>query len=144
MAAARILLVEDNADEEELAMFAFKKSGISSNEVTVVRDGQEAVDFLCGADAKAHGVDDLRVVFLDLNLPKLHGLEVLRKMRENDNTALLPVVILSSSDERKDIVEGYRSGANSYIRKSFDLGEFTANIKTMGDYWLDMNLISQK
>jgi len=140
--AAKILLVEDNPDEEELALFAFKKNGIDRKNIVVVRDGQEAVDYLYAqGDFKDRDIKDApRVVFLDLNIPKIHGLEVLKLLRKDERTATLPVVILTSSDEQSDIQEGYRSGANSYICKPFDFEKFVSNLKSMGDYWLDMNV----
>lgn len=142
MNSAKILLVEDNAGEEELALFAFKKAGVDSKNVVVVRDGQEAIDYLCGI-GQYSGQDfdpDIRVVFLDLNLPKVHGIDVLKELRQNPGTQCLPVVILTSSDEEKDVQEGYKAGANSYIQKSFDINEFKANILALRNYWLDINL----
>jgi len=139
---AKILLVEDNPDEEELALFAFKKTGIDRKNIIVVRDGQEAVDYLYAqGDFEGRDIKDApRVVFLDLNIPKIHGLEVLKLLRNDERTATLPIVILTSSDEQSDIQEGYRAGANSYICKPFDFDKFVSNIKSMGDYWLDMNV----
>ena len=142
MSAAKILLVEDNPDEEELALFAFKKTGVDKKDIAVVRDGQEAVDYLYAeGEYKDRDINDCpRVVFLDLNIPKIHGLEVLKRLRSDARTAMLPVVILTSSDEQSDIKEGYRSGANSYICKPFDFEKFVSNIKHMGNYWLDINV----
>ena len=139
---AKILLVEDNRDEEDLAMYAFKKAGVDPDDIVVVRDGEEAVHYLCAKGQYEGQPFDpaIRVVFLDLNLPKIHGLDVLKQLRANSKTQCLPVVILSSSDEESDISEGYRAGANSYIQKSFDFSEFKANISAMRIYWLDMNL----
>ncbi len=139
---AKILLVEDNAGEEELALFALEKAGVDNTDVVIVRDGQEAIDYLCGKGQYAgqHFDPEIRVVFLDLNLPKVHGLDVLKELRHNPDTQCLPVVILSSSDEERDVQEGYRAGANSYIQKSFDINEFKDNIYTLRNYWLDINL----
>ncbi len=135
-----ILLVEDNPDEEQLAMIAFEKSGFDKD-VEVVRDGQEAVDYmLAGGKYQGRDILDLpSVIFLDINLPKLNGLEVLKILRKDDRTKLVPVVLLTSSDEEKDMVEGYESGANSYIHKPFDFHEFLLQIKTLGNYWTEYN-----
>lgn len=142
MSTAKILLVEDNAGEEELALFALKKAGVEQKDVVIVRDGQEAIDYLCGKGQYAGQQFDpeIRVVFLDLNLPKVHGLDVLKELRHNPDTQCLPVVILTSSDEERDVQESYRAGANSYIQKSFDINEFKDNISALRNYWLDINL----
>src|SRR2546421_3057041 len=132
-----ILLVEDNQDDEELALLAFRKSNIA-NEVVVARDGAEALDYLFGTGAHA-GRDAAvtpQVVLLDLKLPKLDGLEVLRRLRADERTRFLPVVILTSSNEDRDLFEGYRSGANSYIRKPVDFAQFTEAVRQLGLYWL--------
>ena len=143
MRAQQILLVEDNADEEELALIALSKSGVARDEVKVVRDGQEAIDYLFAqGDYSDRDIKEVpKVVFLDINLPKLNGLEVLKKIRCNETTSVIPIVILTSSDEQTDMLEGYRSGANSYVRKAYDFDEFIANIKAMREYWLNLNLI---
>ena len=135
-----ILLVEDNPDEEKLAMLAFEKSGLSAS-VVVARDGQQAVDYMFAqGEYKGRDVSKLPyVIFLDINLPKINGLEVLRQIRKDERTKLVPIVLLTSSDEERDIVEGYASGANSYIRKPFDFTEFMQQIKTLGNYWLELN-----
>lgn len=140
MVAMKILLVEDDPDEEQLAMAAFKLSGMRDC-VAVVRDGQEAVDYMLGeGQHKDRDLNDVpRVVFLDINLPKLNGLEVLKRIRTNARTSLVPVVLLTSSDELSDKLEGYRSGANSFIRKPHDFDQFIANIYELGNYWLDLN-----
>ena len=131
-----ILLVEDNPDDEELTLRAFSKSNIL-NEVTVVRDGQQALDYFFGDGASARGVP--AVVLLDLKLPKIDGLEVLRRIRADERTRLQPVVILTSSREEQDRITGYRLGANSYIRKPVDFTQFMEAIQTLGLYWLVLN-----
>jgi two-component system response regulator len=135
-----ILLVEDNPDDELLTLRALKKSHIL-NDVVVARDGAQALDYLfCRgtyADRDANSMP--QVVLLDLKLPKLDGLEVLRQIRTEERTAFLPVVILTSSDEEKDIVESYRLGANSYIRKPVDFGQFSEAVQQLGLYWLLLN-----
>ena len=135
-----ILLVEDNADDVELTQRAFKKSNIL-NELVVVSDGQEALDYLFGAGdcAGRKPVVMPHVVLLDLNLPRLNGLEVLRRMRADDRTKLLPVVILTTSSEEADILGGYSGGANSYIRKPVDFAQFVGAALQMGLYWLVLN-----
>ena len=135
-----ILLVEDNADDEALTLRALKKNSIR-NEVVVARDGAEALDFLYGTGAYAGR--DLRVMptitLLDLKLPKVDGLEVLRRLRVDDRTKSLPVVILTSSKEEQDLINGYRLGANSYIRKPVDFAQFNEAIRELGLYWLVLN-----
>ena len=136
-----ILLIEDNADDEALTLRALKKNNIM-NEVMVTRDGQEALDYLfCeGAySARRQGDDALAVVLLDLKLPKIDGLEVLQRLRADERTRLQPVVILTSSKEEQDIVNGYRLGANSYIRKPVDFNQFMEAVRQLGLYWLMMN-----
>ena len=135
-----ILLVEDNADDVELTQRAFKKSNIL-NELVVVSDGQEALDYLFGAGdyAGRKPVVMPHVVLLDLNLPKLNGLDVLRRIRADDRTKLLPVVILTTSSEEADILGGYSGGANSYIRKPVDFAQFVGAALQMGLYWLVLN-----
>jgi CheY-like chemotaxis protein len=135
-----ILLVEDNPDDELLTRRALKRANIL-NELVVARDGAEALDFLFG-----QGVYEGRdmsiapqVVLLDLRLPKLDGLEVLSRLRADERTQFLPVVILTSSDEEKDIVESYRLGANSYVRKPVDFGKFSDAVRQLGLYWLVLN-----
>ena len=129
-----ILLVEDNADDEQLTLRAMRQSDIP-NIIRVARDGAEALDKLFGA-----GQDRLPdLVLLDLKLPKVNGLEVLQKIRSDDRTKTLPVVVLTSSDEERDIVESYELGANSYIRKPVDFDQFIDAVRQLGLYWLSMN-----
>jgi len=132
-----ILLVEDNKDDELLMIRAFKKNGIV-NEVIVARDGVEALDYLFGEGA--HAGRDLntqpQVVLLDLNLPRIGGLDVLRRIRSDERTKYQAVVILTSSKEEEDILRSYSLGANSYVRKPVDFGEFGNAVKALGLFWL--------
>ena len=135
-----ILLVEDNPDDEALTLRALKKNNIL-NEVVVARDGVEALDFLFGAGAHA-GRDLARmpeVILLDINLPRINGLEVLEKIRANERTRLLPVVILTTSNEERDKLKSYTLGANSFIRKPVDFLQFSEAIRQLGLYWLVLN-----
>jgi two-component system response regulator len=135
-----ILLVEDNPDDELLTLRALKKSNIL-NEVVVARDGAEALDYLLGTGSYADRDMSLmpQVVLLDLRLPKVEGLEVLRRLRDDERTKLLPIVILTSSDEEQDIVDSYKLGANSYIRKPVDFAHFSEAVQQLGLYWLVLN-----
>jgi two-component system response regulator len=135
-----ILLVEDNPNDEALTIRALNKSKVS-NELIVVRDGVEALEFLfcTGAYANRDPDDYPQVVLLDLNLPKINGLEVLSKIRSTETTHLLPVVILTSSKEDQDLISGYHLGANSYIRKPVDFNQFVEAIHQLGLYWLVLN-----
>ncbi len=135
-----ILLVEDNPDDEELTLRALKKNNIS-NKVTVVRDGAEALDFMfcSGAYADRDPAEVPQVVLLDLKLPKVDGLEVLRRLRADERTRLQPIVILTSSKEEQDLIEGYKQGANSYIRKPVDFTQFMEAVRQLGLYWLVLN-----
>lgn len=135
-----ILLVEDNSSDEELTLRALKKSNIK-NAVDVVRDGAAALDYLFarGDFSERDPEDTPQVVLLDLNLPKLSGLEVLRALRGDPRTRLLPVVILTSSKQDRDLVEGYQLGANSYIVKPVDFVQFSEAIRQLGLYWLVLN-----
>jgi CheY-like chemotaxis protein len=135
---ASILLVEDDADHVELAMRALAKHGVANN-VHVARDGAEALDQLFGG-----GQALPEVVLLDLKLPKISGLEVLRQIRENDNTRFLPVVVLTSSDEEQDLARAYELGVNSYICKPVSFVEFAEAIRQLGAYWLVLNQSPQK
>jgi two-component system, response regulator len=135
-----ILLVEDNADDEDLTLRALTKSNIM-NRVVVARDGVEALDYLFsrGAHATRDRDEQPQVILLDLKLPKLDGLEVLRQLRADPRTKLLPVVILTSSAEEQDILRGYNLGANSYIRKPVDFTQFVEAVRQLGLYWLVLN-----
>jgi CheY-like chemotaxis protein len=135
-----ILLVEDNAADEALTIRALKKSNIL-NAVTVARDGVEALEKLFGsADGSPDpGTTLPQLVLLDLKLPKVDGLEVLRRIRGEERTRLLPVVILTTSTEERDLLEGYRLGANSYVRKPVDFAKFADAVRQLGLYWLVLN-----
>lgn len=135
-----ILLVEDNADDEALTLRALKKNNIV-NQVVVARDGAEALDYLFGTGKYAgRDLSQLpQVVLLDLKLPKIDGLEVLRQLRANEVTKLLPVVILTSSNEEQDRFRGYDLGANSYVRKPVDFNKFIEAVHQLGLYWLVFN-----
>jgi len=137
VAEARILLVEDNPDDIELTLRAFRKVNLS-NEVEVARDGEEALRVLLGAEG-GDDVDLPTVVLLDLNLPKIGGLEVLRRLRGDPRTRFLPVVILTSSAEERDLVQGYELGANSYVRKPVAFDAFVDAARQLGLYWLLLN-----
>jgi two-component system, response regulator len=135
-----ILLVEDNPDDVELTLRAFRKNNIS-NKIIVARDGAEALDYLFGK-GKYDQRDEKELpilVLLDLKLPKIDGLEVLRQIRSNELTRLLAVVILTSSSEQQDVIEGYKLGANSYVRKPIDFKDFEKAIHVLGLYWLIWN-----
>jgi len=135
-----ILLVEDNPDDKLLAQRAFKKNGINTRLVTV-RDGAEALDYLFGSgDYTGRDMREMpEIILLDLKLPRVDGFEVLRRMRSQEMTRLLPVVVLSSSLEPQDLVKSYLLGANSYIRKPVDFGEFTKVVRELWTYWLSFN-----
>ena len=135
-----ILLVEDNPDDEALTLRALRKANVG-NDVNVVRDGVEALDFLFGAGRFAERDTAVmpQVVLLDLKLPKVDGLEVLRRIRADERTKLLPVVILTSSDEEQDRIAGYALGANSYVRKPVDFAQFAEAVRQLGLYWLVLN-----
>jgi two-component system response regulator len=135
-----VLLVEDNPDDVELTIRAFKKNNIL-NRVIVAKDGVEALDYLFGTGMHAgREIKDMPViVLLDLKLPRIDGVEVLKSIRQNEFTRLLPVVILTSSREEQDLVNGYRLGANSYVRKPISFDQFAEAMKHLGLYWLIWN-----
>jgi CheY-like chemotaxis protein len=128
-----ILLVEDDPDHELLTIRALKKANVA-NDIRIARDGSEAVDVLFGAEGLRP-----QLILLDLKLPKIDGLEVLRRVRENDATRMLPVVILTSSDEERDLVRSYQLGVNSYIRKPVNFTDFAEATRQLGMYWLVLN-----
>ena len=138
--ANTILLVEDNADDEELTLRAFRRSKVL-NQVEVVRDGVEALDYLfaTGVHAERDPKALPAVILLDLKLPKLGGLEVLRRVRADERTRRIPVVVLTSSNEEKDILSSYGLGANSFVRKPVDFAQFMEAAQQLGMYWLVMN-----
>lgn len=135
-----ILLVEDNPDDEKLTLRAFKRSNML-NPIVVARDGVEALDFLFarGAYAERAGKAPPTLIILDLKLPKLDGLGVLKAVRGDARTRLIPVVILTSSKEEQDLIQGYSLGANSYVRKPVDFAAFLEAVRVLGVYWLMMN-----
>ena len=135
-----ILLVEDNPNDVELALHALKKNNLT-NRINVVRDGAEALEFLFASGEYA-GRDvnpTPKIILLDLKLPKVDGLEVLRRIKADQRTHLIPVVVLTSSREERDIVESYRLGVNSYITKPVDFEQFTEAVRQLGLYWLLLN-----
>lgn len=135
-----ILLVEDNPDDEALTLRALRRANVG-NDIVVARDGVEALDYLFGTGA--HADRDVRhlpqVMLLDLKLPRIDGLEVLRRVRADERTRVLPVVILTSSNEERDRIDGYTLGANSYVRKPVDFNEFVDAVRQLGLYWLLLN-----
>src|ERR1035438_6293473 len=135
-----LLLVEDDPNDVELALLALRKHHLA-NQIHVARDGEEALDFLfCRGPYSDRTLNGLpKVVFLDLKLPKVSGLEVLKIMKDDPRTRPIPVVVMSSSREQRDMVEGYRLGVNSYIQKPIDFGQFQTTIKDLGYYWLVVN-----
>ncbi|HEX9373966.1 MAG TPA: response regulator [Roseiflexaceae bacterium] len=137
-----ILLVEDNPDDEALTLRALKKSNIL-NEVVIAHDGTEALDYLFAAGAYAGRDSSVmpQVTLLDLKLPKVDGLEVLRRLRADQRTRFLPIVILTSSKEEQDLMDSYNLGANSYIRKPVDFIQFSEAVRQLGLYWLVLNEI---
>lgn len=134
-----ILLIEDSASDEELTLRALRKAKVA-NDVVVLRDGADALDYLFTRAAHADRTTGLpHVVLLDLNLPKIGGLDVLRAIRADERTKLLPVVILTSSREERDLTAGYVSGANSYVVKPVDFAQFSEAVRQLGLYWLVLN-----
>ena len=135
-----ILLVEDNPDDEALTLIALQDNKIG-NPIIVARDGQEALDYLFGTGSYAgrDSRDAPALILLDLKLPKIQGLEVLRRLRAHEHTRLTPVAILTSSREESDLIQGYDNGANSYIRKPVDFIQFSETVRQLGLYWLVLN-----
>ena len=144
MSEKTILLVEDNPDDVTLTLRALKKNNLL-NEVVVARDGVEALDFLfCEGEFAGRSPELLpELILLDLKLPKVDGLEVLKRIRNEARTRLLPVVILTSSNEQSDIISGYELGVNSYIRKPVDFEQFIEAVRQLGLYWLVLNQTPQ-
>lgn len=140
MKANTILLVEDNPDDEELTLIAFKHCKLF-NEVVVAHDGVEALDYMfCTGKFKDRELSNFpKIILLDLKIPKISGLEVLRILREDPRTKLVPIIILTSSNEVEDIKSSYRFGANSYVRKQVEFESFTNTMKQLGTYWLTIN-----
>lgn len=136
-----ILLVEDNPDDVALTLRAFKKNNIM-NTVVIAKDGAEALDYIyCKGDHVDRDIADTpQMILLDLKLPKVNGLEVLKAIRDDERTRLLPVIILTSSNEQQDLLDGYSLGANSYIRKPVDFDQFTEAVRQLGLYWLVLNI----
>jgi two-component system response regulator len=140
-----ILLVEDNPDDEALTLRALQKSNIL-NKIVVARDGVEALDYLFGEGSYSDRDTSImpELILLDLKLPRMDGLEVLQRIRTNKRTRLLPVVILTSSKEESDLIQGYNLGANSYIRKPVDFVRFRKSVQQLGLYWLVLNITPPK
>lgn len=136
----KVLLVEDNEDDIDLTLLSFRNNRIA-NEVIVARDGVEALDYLLGTGKHAGRDVSIQpaVVFLDINLPKVNGLEVLKRLRNEPRTRRLPIVMLTSSVEERDLVASYDLGVNSYIRKPVDLEQFNEAVKQLGMYWILLN-----
>ena len=136
-----ILLVEDNTDDVDLTVYALKKNKFT-HKLVVMRDGVEALDYLFGEGK--NGKNDLPgLILLDLKLPRINGLQVLEKLRSSERTRLVPVVVMTSSKEERDVNETYRLGANSYIRKPVDFNEFIESIKNVLHYWLALNVLPE-
>lgn len=140
MSDKTILLVEDSADDVELTLRALKKHNVT-NEVVVLRDGQQALDYLlCGDEHVGYEGRELpAVILLDLKLPNMDGLEVLQQLRADQRTKLLPVVVLTSSKQQQDMVSSYELGANSFVRKPVEFGQFAEAVQQLGLYWLLLN-----
>lgn len=136
----QVLLVEDNPTDEKLTLRAFRQCGVPID-ITLVRDGSEALDYLFCANRYAgrDSRDDPALILLDLSIPKINGHDVLRRLRSDDRTKLIPVVILTSSREDEDVVRSYSFGANAYVRKPVDFAEFVEAAKTLGMFWLRLN-----
>lgn len=140
-----ILLIEDDANDIELTKRAFKRNRLA-NVFLVARDGAEALEMLFGSSMEAMHADlsELQLILLDLKLPKVSGLEVLRKIRADERTRMIPVVVLTSSDQERDVVESYGLGANSYVRKPIDFEQFVEAVRELGLYWLVLNKTAKR
>jgi CheY-like chemotaxis protein len=138
--AGTILLVEDNPTDEALTLRAFQKANIT-NDMVVARDGEEALDYLYGTGSyqNRNALNAPQLVILDLKLPKVDGLEVLRRIREDERTRHVPVIVLTSSREERDIIDSYNLGTNAYVQKPVDFVEFAEAVKTLGMFWLLLN-----
>jgi len=137
--AYNILLVEDNPDDIELTVIGLKKNNIA-NKITVIKDGEEALDYIFKRNKYIDREDEYQLlILLDINLPKVNGLEILKKIKEDPDKKAIPVIMLTSSNEEKDLVESYRLGVNSYIRKPVDFNQFVEAIKQFQYYWLLLN-----
>jgi len=136
--ALEIVLVEDNADDEELILHTLQKNHLA-NRIHVVRDGAEALELLLPADSEAVNNSQLKLVLLDLKLPKIDGLEVLRRLKNDPKTRAIPVVVLTSSSAEQDIVKSYQLGVNGYVTKPIDFAQFTEAVHQLGIYWLAVN-----
>ena len=135
-----IVLIDDNADDEMLTIRALKKNNVTAG-LVVLRDGVEALNYFSDASSgSGHDYQQPTLILLDLKLPKINGLELLEKLRKFEHTRLIPVVILTTSNEQQDIIAGYQLGANSYIRKPVDFNEFTETIRKIAEYWLSLNI----
>ena len=140
-----ILLAEDNPNDAELAVRALKKSGLANN-IFVARDGEEALDFIyCRNKYKKRNVDQIpKIILLDLKLPKIDGLEVLKILKADEVKKIIPVIILTSSNREKDMVESYKLGVNSYIQKPVDFDQFIVSVNQIGCYWLLLNQMPRR
>lgn len=141
MTIPRVLLIEDNPDDIKLTERAFTRSHIL-NKLDIVTDGTQAMDYLFGNDERP-AADVPSLILLDLKLPKMNGLQILEKVRENERTKLVPVVILTSSREENDILESYKNGCNSFIRKPIDFSEFVESLRQLSVYWLLLNEVPE-
>ncbi len=144
MKTKAILLVEDNPDDEELIIRILRKNHIS-NEIIIVRDGAEALDFIfaIGKFENRDKNNNPVLIMLDINLPKIDGLEVLKRIKTNEQTKIIPVAMLTSSDEERDLIDSYKYGANSYIRKPVDFTEFQSAVQQLALYWVLLNQTPQ-
>jgi len=140
-----ILLVEDNLNDAELALRALKKSGVANN-IFVVNDGEDALDFLyCRKKYESRNPNHTpKIILLDLKLPKVNGLEVLRILKADEGKKMIPIIVLTSSDQEKDMIESYKLGVNSYIQKPVDFDQFIASVNQLGMYWLLLNKLPNK